>query len=396
MSGTIAPGAGTLRQLRYGVDEVRGERSTAQGNTRDAASHSCPPLSTEEATLRLPTLVEVEVEILGKTKASARISANWGLRIPRRPLFRSHSAATQRRPGSELRWKRRNVLHAATTGFRSPTNTTWRPNPTEHLRYLESPAAAMAKRKNRERGEADLKLKQPDRTGPSEKTLLELAQERQLFQQADEKIRANARRPRRQRGREQGEGREKGDEDGAAGLSPLAEQLLETVLWTVSLAMLHFTLDTLVQHQYAVDISWPGVAARAAQAFFGMPPRGPRVPFPPLRSQRLTSRRQLSSLLPPLLQPPPARLRPDPDPRPAGPPAETPAAGRLLRRQRMRRLLPDLRHEPPRLPGRHAPRAAAGLPVDLVRHRARAAARRAQSRMRRGVHVARWIRRTIG
>ncbi|KAH8167739.1 hypothetical protein CIB48_g521 [Xylaria polymorpha] len=42
---------------------------------------------------------------------------------------------------------------------------------------------------------------------------------------------------------------------------------MEALLWTVSLAMLHFTLDVLVQHQYAMEVSWPQIITRALVAF---------------------------------------------------------------------------------------------------------------------------------
>ena len=117
-----------------------------------------------------------------------------------------------------------------------------------------------------------IKLRQPDRSGPSEKTLLEIAEDRGLFAQALEKEDANKRATRSQTGKADG-GRRRdkdndNDEDDA--LSPTAERIMETLLWTVSLAMLHFTLDVLVQHQFSVDrIQWPQVCIRAVQALTG-------------------------------------------------------------------------------------------------------------------------------
>ncbi|KAF2971308.1 hypothetical protein GQX73_g2229 [Xylaria multiplex] len=108
-------------------------------------------------------------------------------------------------------------------------------------------------RTRKERKGAEIKLAQPDRTGPSDKTLLDIAQERNLFDQAD-------RHPANRHKRSNSED----DDDGK--LSPTADRILETLLWTVSLAMLHFTLDVLVQHQYAIDISWPQIATRALVA----------------------------------------------------------------------------------------------------------------------------------
>lgn len=115
-----------------------------------------------------------------------------------------------------------------------------------------------------------IKLRQPDRSGPSEKTLLQIAEERGLFAQADQKEKENEDASRKRalpksvvRVRQ-----EEDDDDDA--LSPTAERVLETMLWTVSLAMLHFTLDVLVQHQYSIDqVQWPQVCIRAVQALMG-------------------------------------------------------------------------------------------------------------------------------
>ncbi|KAI2636288.1 hypothetical protein GGS26DRAFT_487834 [Hypomontagnella submonticulosa] len=41
---------------------------------------------------------------------------------------------------------------------------------------------------------------------------------------------------------------------------------MDAILWSVSLSMLHFTLDVLVQHQYAISIIWPQIIIRALQA----------------------------------------------------------------------------------------------------------------------------------
>lgn len=105
---------------------------------------------------------------------------------------------------------------------------------------------------------APLKLKQPDRSGPTEDTLLKLAQDRNLFEEAERKQRANKRKA--TGGNE--------DEDDAT-FSPHAEFLMETSLWSVSLAMLHFTLDVFVQHQYAMTILWNSIIWRSLQSLLG-------------------------------------------------------------------------------------------------------------------------------
>ncbi|KAI1497796.1 hypothetical protein F5X99DRAFT_355397 [Biscogniauxia marginata] len=102
---------------------------------------------------------------------------------------------------------------------------------------------------------AGIKLAHPDRSGPSEATLLQFAQEQDLFEKADQK----------QRSQRNGNTKDE-DEDGGAALSPKADRIMEAILWTVSLAMLHFTLDVLVQHQYAIMISWPQIVRRFVQA----------------------------------------------------------------------------------------------------------------------------------
>ncbi|KAI1742109.1 hypothetical protein F4680DRAFT_446183 [Xylaria scruposa] len=114
----------------------------------------------------------------------------------------------------------------------------------------------MVRTRKERKAAAEIKLAQPDRSAPSEETLLNLAQERNLFEQADQH-------PANRRRKNGGGG---GDDDGE--LSPTAERIMDALLWTVSLAMLHFTLDVLVQHQYAMEyISWPQTITRALVAF---------------------------------------------------------------------------------------------------------------------------------
>ncbi|KAK5655721.1 hypothetical protein OQA88_5258 [Cercophora sp. LCS_1] len=123
--------------------------------------------------------------------------------------------------------------------------------------------------KKRRESPSRLRLRQPDRSGPSEETLLDLAEKRGLFAQAQQQEAAN----RKTAGLPPRPGSGEAEEDEDAVLSPLAERILETLLYTVSLAMLHFTLDVLVQNQFAMDrIQWPGVCTRAGQALlvFGL------------------------------------------------------------------------------------------------------------------------------
>ncbi|KAI1201259.1 hypothetical protein F5X97DRAFT_320625 [Nemania serpens] len=115
----------------------------------------------------------------------------------------------------------------------------------------------MVRTRKERKAAAEVKLAQPDRSGPSEQTLLDLALERNLFDQADRHP-AN----RRRKNGSHGEGDE-GDDGDDGELSPTADRIVDALLWTVSLAMLHFTLDVLVQHQYAMEIVWPDIVTRA-------------------------------------------------------------------------------------------------------------------------------------
>ncbi|KAI0834468.1 hypothetical protein F5Y06DRAFT_155153 [Hypoxylon sp. FL0890] len=97
----------------------------------------------------------------------------------------------------------------------------------------------------------EIKLAQPDRTAaPSEETLLKLAEDRNLFEEAERQKRKQA--------------KDK-DEDEVL-LSPTADRIMDAILWSMSLAMLHFTLDVLVQHQYAISIIWPQIIIRTVRA----------------------------------------------------------------------------------------------------------------------------------
>lgn len=120
-------------------------------------------------------------------------------------------------------------------------------------------------RERKEKRAKNIKLKQPDRSGPTDKTLFDLANERNLFQQAAAKERKN----KRQNGGQAEADDDEGDEEGE-GIPPGAERILETLLYTVSLAMLHLTLDVLVQQQYAIEMEWFKIIQRALQALMGM------------------------------------------------------------------------------------------------------------------------------
>ncbi|KAM4062625.1 deacetylase-like protein [Hirsutella rhossiliensis] len=137
----------------------------------------------------------------------------------------------------------------------------------------------MARPRKEKTPAGSIKLRMPDRSAPTEKTLFDLAEERHLFQQAAVRE------------------RQKNDDAAAAAIvSPGAERLLEAALWTATLAMLHFTFDVLVHHQYGTEIVWPALLARTATAwtiflflFYFLHPHDSSpvlVPLIPLRHQR--------------------------------------------------------------------------------------------------------------
>lgn len=102
-------------------------------------------------------------------------------------------------------------------------------------------------RQRKEKSAKDIRLAHPDRSAPSEQTLLDFAKQRDLFAEAD----------RRQRQVDNNE----------PALPPRAERILETLLWTVSLAMLHFTFDVLVQRQYGIEVLWHQIIQRTLVAW---------------------------------------------------------------------------------------------------------------------------------
>ncbi|CZR68309.1 uncharacterized protein PAC_18208 [Phialocephala subalpina] len=97
-----------------------------------------------------------------------------------------------------------------------------------------------------------IRLKHPDRSGPdpSQETLLDLAAKRGLLDIPEGEG-------------EEGTGNNGFDENG----EPLVGRMGESILWSISLTMLHFTLDVLVANQYAVEIRWHNILSRTMQAF---------------------------------------------------------------------------------------------------------------------------------
>jgi hypothetical protein len=128
--------------------------------------------------------------------------------------------------------------------------------------------------------EKPIKLRQPDRSGPTEATLLDLAGQRNLFEQA-----ARREKELRREGTGSGGGGGDGedddeDDDDDAVLSVGAERVLETLLWTATMAVLHFTLDVLVQNQYGVQIKWGDITLRTVIAWFGKDSPPSSLPLP--------------------------------------------------------------------------------------------------------------------
>lgn len=110
----------------------------------------------------------------------------------------------------------------------------------------------------------NIELRQPDRSGPTEKTLLQIAEDQNLFNLA-------AKQQRKNKGSASGGDshivHDAGEDE--ASLSSAADRLMDTLLYAVCLAMLHFTLDFLVQHQYAMEMDYRELIKRAFQALMG-------------------------------------------------------------------------------------------------------------------------------
>ncbi|EGX89801.1 hypothetical protein CCM_08054 [Cordyceps militaris CM01] len=116
-----------------------------------------------------------------------------------------------------------------------------------------------------------LPLAQPDRSGPriDDKTLFQIAEQRQLFQQAAarEKQRPSSASVHKIRITDDQDDSGSDDDGEVPTLSPGTERVLEAMLWTTSLAMLHFTFDVLVQHQYGTEILWRPLFHRTISAW---------------------------------------------------------------------------------------------------------------------------------
>ena len=94
-----------------------------------------------------------------------------------------------------------------------------------------------------------IKMQQPDRSGPKSKTLLDLYEEKKSLLEHGQPFDAK---------HEDGAVRDEGGNILEAGLGdgdPIGP-FGNAVFWSVSLAMIHFTLDVLVWNQYRQEIEW--------------------------------------------------------------------------------------------------------------------------------------------
>lgn len=149
-------------------------------------------------------------------------------------------------------------------------------------------------RRRKEKSADDIKLRQPDRSGPSEETLIDWATKRDLFAQADA-AQADANKKKKKKtaalsdlppnvtkvrirppGGHDGDDDDGDDEadssdndDDEEGLTPTQERVMDCFLWSVSLTMAHFTLDVFVQNQYGQEVEWGVVVRHTPPAFLG-------------------------------------------------------------------------------------------------------------------------------
>ncbi|KAK5118978.1 hypothetical protein LTR62_000189 [Meristemomyces frigidus] len=101
-----------------------------------------------------------------------------------------------------------------------------------------------------------IKLAQPDRSRPTDKTLLDLYNEKRSLLTSGQPFDKDA---------DQTVMDEGGNilEAGLGDDDPIGP-LGQAVFWSFTLSMLHFTFDVLVQHQYRQDVDWPAIFQRTA------------------------------------------------------------------------------------------------------------------------------------
>lgn len=113
-------------------------------------------------------------------------------------------------------------------------------------------------RQRKEKG-TNYRLQQPDRSDPQAKTLLEIANEKGILQASlNKQVQLDARKLGVEELVEE-------DDDGEI----LVGRFGESMLWSISLTMLHLMLDVLVTNQYALEMDYSGLLWRSIQAFPG-------------------------------------------------------------------------------------------------------------------------------
>ncbi|KAI9718389.1 MAG: hypothetical protein M1812_004110 [Candelaria pacifica] len=111
----------------------------------------------------------------------------------------------------------------------------------------------------------EIKLAQPDRSGPKGKTLFDLAEERQALLDKGKPFPKAAT-----------TGKTSSKDDNVPKVRVMEEDdepigpFGQAAFFTSTLAMLHFTLDVLVQHQYKQEIEWGTIVRRTGMVVPGI------------------------------------------------------------------------------------------------------------------------------
>lgn len=218
---------------------------------------------------------------------------------------------------------------------------------------LSSPTTMAKKNAAKRETPSNISLSQPDRSGPdpSQKTLFALAEERGLLDPENHRLK-NGKVPK----------------NAVPTRPPTPDEDLSrlgnSVLWSISMAMLHLTFDVLTQHQYSEQIFWEDLAVRSAQAFVGTSslPRSALCVFPPriiLRdSCDIDPPSNTHTLLHPAPLPPTTQVHPYP-----------PTSGssmHILRRKCSRRLPAHPHYKCVQLLPRSETSPSSGCALDLV------------------------------
>lgn len=133
----------------------------------------------------------------------------------------------------------------------------------------------MGRRRGPNEATPHVPLAYPDRSAPliNRETLLDLAEKRGLLAQQKQKVTSMS---------EYTYGEEDVDNTEE---TAIVGRFADAFLWSISLMMVHFTLEFIVQHQYAVEISWPEIISKTAKAFPGMAHRPTNLIRPAVQGQ---------------------------------------------------------------------------------------------------------------